>query len=159
MRYRRDTGGACEAMIPYYGPAALWIGRLAAQRPLNVSSDRIFADARTAERCFFTEAECRTWLARLTLDWAPRPGFALCEPAAGAPILSGRTLGGGSAQIHALPPAIAARVLEAFTRSFQDMFTWGIPFLVAAFVIALFLKEVPLRRFERKVAEGEAFGM
>jgi hypothetical protein len=79
--------------------------------------------------------------------------------AAGAPVISGRSLGGGSAQIHALPPAIASKVLEAFTHSFQDMFLWGIPFLLIAFVIALFLKEVPLRRFERKVAEGEAFGL
>ncbi|PSC04559.1 hypothetical protein SLNSH_13780 [Alsobacter soli] len=90
MRYKRDSGGNCTAMIPYYGPAALWIGRIAAQRPMNTSSDRIFTDARTAERCFFTEMECRTWLARLTLDWAPKPGFATCEPGGGVLMRGGR---------------------------------------------------------------------
>jgi hypothetical protein len=36
-------------------------------------------------------------------------------------------------------------ILEAFTRSFHDVFTFGIPFAALAFVVALFLKEVPLR--------------
>ncbi|WP_460449408.1 hypothetical protein [Alsobacter sp. SYSU BS001988] len=89
IRYSPERGGSCTVMIPYYGPRALWIGRLAAERPLDVSSDRIFADARTAESCFFTEAECRTWLARLMIDWRPRPGFALCEPAGGAVMRGG----------------------------------------------------------------------
>jgi EmrB/QacA subfamily drug resistance transporter len=78
---------------------------------------------------------------------------------AGMPVISGRTLTGGAAQIHALPPPIAARTLQAFALSFQDIFVWSIPFLALAFVIALFLKEVPLRQFERKMAEGEALGL
>lgn len=77
---------------------------------------------------------------------------------AGVPAITGRTLNGGAAQIHALPPLIAARTLQAFSLAFQDLFLWSLPFLAVAFVIALFLKEVPLRPFERKVAEGEAFG-
>ena len=96
MRYSRDRGGDCSAMIPYYGPAALWIGRIAAQRPMDVSSDRIFADRRVAESCFFTEIECRTWLARLQIDWAPRPGFAECQPGnAGVLRRGGRAPGSG----------------------------------------------------------------
>lgn len=79
--------------------------------------------------------------------------------ATGLPALSARTLNGGAAQIHALPPAIAARTLQAFALSFQDIFLWSIPFLAVAFVVSLFLREVPLRKFERKVAEGEAFGL
>jgi EmrB/QacA subfamily drug resistance transporter len=51
----------------------------------------------------------------------------------------------GAAGIHTLPPAIASHVLEAFTRSFHDMFLLTIPFALLAFVAALFLKEVPLR--------------
>jgi hypothetical protein len=89
IRYSSERGGSCTVMIPYYGPRALWIGRLAAERPLDVSSDRIFADARTAESCFFTEGECRTWLARLLIDWRPKPGFAMCEPAGGAVMRGG----------------------------------------------------------------------
>src|SRR6476620_7478174 len=67
IRYSPERGGSCTVMIPYYGPRALWIGRMAAERPLDTSSDRIFTDARTAESCCFTEAECRTGLARLQI--------------------------------------------------------------------------------------------
>jgi EmrB/QacA subfamily drug resistance transporter len=51
----------------------------------------------------------------------------------------------GAAGIHSLPPPIAAAVLHAFALSFHDMFLLTIPFALLAFVVALFLKEVPLR--------------
>jgi hypothetical protein len=84
---------------------------------------------------------------------------ALLPQTAGLKPLTGQTLNGGAAQIHALPPPIAVRTLQAFALAFQDIFLWALPFLGVAFVIALFLREVPLRSFERKVAEGEAFGL
>lgn len=51
----------------------------------------------------------------------------------------------GAAALHGLPPAVANNVLEAFVRSFHDMFLLTIPFALLAFVTALFLKETPLR--------------
>lgn len=51
----------------------------------------------------------------------------------------------GTSQIHHLPPAIQHDILSAFVNSFHDMFLFGIPFALAAFIAALFLRETPLR--------------
>jgi len=48
-------------------------------------------------------------------------------------------------QADSIPPAVAHTVLEAFVRSFHDMFLLAIPFALLAFVVALFLRETPLR--------------
>ena len=52
-----------------------------------------------------------------------------------------------------LPPEAQAVVLQAFVNSFHDMFLLAIPFALAAFVVALFLKEAPM---DRELAKGEA---
>jgi EmrB/QacA subfamily drug resistance transporter len=44
-----------------------------------------------------------------------------------------------------LPPSISHDVLQSFVLSFHDMFLLAIPFVVLAFIVALFLKEIPLR--------------
>jgi MFS family permease len=54
-----------------------------------------------------------------------------------------------------LPPQIVHTVLIAFSRSFHDVFLFGIPFAIAAFVMALLLKETPLRTSARDEAKGE----
>lgn len=69
------------------------------------------------------------------------------------------TLGMSVAQIQNLPPAAAANILEAFAAGFRDVFWWTIPFAALAFVIALFLKEQPLREDAHELAEGEVFGL
>jgi MFS family permease len=51
----------------------------------------------------------------------------------------------GTAAIHHLSPQIQNDILQAFVRSYHDMFLVGIPFALAAFVVALFLREQPLR--------------
>ncbi|MEI7719884.1 MAG: MDR family MFS transporter [bacterium] len=70
-----------------------------------------------------------------------------------------QTEGGSSgiAQIHALPAGLQAKILEAFTLAFQDVFLWVIPFVVVAFIISLFLKDIPLNEQGRDEARGEAF--
>ncbi|CAN5399069.1 N/A [soil metagenome] len=55
-----------------------------------------------------------------------------------------------------LPPQVAHTVLVAFSRSFHDVFLFGIPFAAAALVAALYLKESPLRDDAREEAKGEA---
>jgi EmrB/QacA subfamily drug resistance transporter len=47
--------------------------------------------------------------------------------------------------IRQMRPTISHAILKAFVLSFHDMFLLGIPFIVLAFVAALFLRETPLR--------------
>jgi MFS family permease len=47
--------------------------------------------------------------------------------------------------IQRLPEPIKGFVLKAFTHAIDDVFLTGIPFIALAFIIALFLKEIPLR--------------
>lgn len=51
----------------------------------------------------------------------------------------------GGADLKSLPPEMAGPVLEAFVRSFHDMFLYAIPFALAALIVALFLRETPLK--------------
>jgi len=56
-----------------------------------------------------------------------------------------------------LPPAIIHDVLSAFVSAFHDVFLWSVPFAVITFLVALLLREAPLRAGTRAVAEGEVF--
>jgi EmrB/QacA subfamily drug resistance transporter len=47
--------------------------------------------------------------------------------------------------IQALPEPIKSWVLEAFTRSIDDVFLVAVPFMAVAFVVALTMREKPLR--------------
>jgi hypothetical protein len=47
--------------------------------------------------------------------------------------------------IQHLAEPIKSVVLGAFSHALDDVFLIGLPFVVAAFVVALFLREVPLR--------------
>jgi EmrB/QacA subfamily drug resistance transporter len=49
------------------------------------------------------------------------------------------------AQVHALPPAIHDHFLGAFAGALHSVFLWGAVFSAIGFVLALMLKEVPLR--------------
>src|SRR6476620_6390028 len=62
LRYTRERGGSCTLMIPYYGPESLWIGRFSGRKPLDVSAERVFDDARSGESCFFLEEDCKRWV-------------------------------------------------------------------------------------------------
>ena len=59
------------------------------------------------------------------------------------------------ANLKSLPPEAVEKVLNAFAVSFHDVFLVGIPFAVAAFVVALFLRETPLRGSAKEEAAGE----
>jgi len=67
-------------------------------------------------------------------------------PAGGTQHISSANItSNGTAAIQHLPPPIQHDILLAFVGSFHDMFLIGIPFALAAFIAALFLKEKPLR--------------
>jgi EmrB/QacA subfamily drug resistance transporter len=78
-----------------------------------------------------------------------------------APGLGGAVTGLGRniAQIHALPPTIAAPVLHAFTLAFDDIFLLASPIMALAFIVAFFLKEIPLRGSVRAEAEVDTIGI
>ncbi len=72
--------------------------------------------------------------------------LAQALPAGGASHISTSSITTtGTAAIQHLPPPVQHDVLLAFASSFHDMFLIGIPFALAAFVSALFLRETPLR--------------
>lgn len=48
-------------------------------------------------------------------------------------------------------------VLGAFAHSFRDVFLIGIPMAIVTFIVALFLKESPLKSSTKDMAEGEGF--
>jgi len=64
----------------------------------------------------------------------------------------GGSIEAGSSAVRNLPPEISSIVLTAYTNAFQDVFTAAIPFAAAAFIIALFLKNKPLRTSTREAA-------
>lgn len=63
----------------------------------------------------------------------------------------------GTANLAHLPAAVQHDIMLSFINSFHDMFLIGIPFALAAFVVALFLRETPLRDSTKDMAEGGAF--
>lgn len=66
-------------------------------------------------------------------------------------------LSSGLQQTVQLPVSIKHEFFLAYIHAFHDLFLIGIPFVLGAFVLALFLREVPLRTSSREVAEGEGF--
>ena len=75
--------------------------------------------------------------------------------AAGANAAKG--LSRSAASLQTLPPDVLNKVLTAFANSFHDVFLFGIPFAVAAFVVSLFMRETPLRGPAKAEAEAEGF--
>ncbi len=89
LRYTRERGGSCTVMIPYYGPQALWIGRVAGSRTLDVSADRVFDDRRAMESCFFLEEDCQRWVMDLRGAFPEGAGYAYCQSLARGGLLYG----------------------------------------------------------------------
>ena len=63
--------------------------------------------------------------------------------------------------LHQLAPDIAAPIINAYADSLGTVFLCAVPVAVVGFVVALFLKEVPLREMDAVSATdlGEGFGM
>jgi len=57
----------------------------------------------------------------------------------------------GTSQLAHIPVVVRDDILHAFVMSFHDMFLIGIPFALGAFVVALFLRETPLRGHDHPV--------
>ena len=55
------------------------------------------------------------------------------------------SLQGAPQRLRALPGPLLHALLEAFARSYQAVYRWAIPFAVATLLLALWLREAPLR--------------
>jgi hypothetical protein len=55
------------------------------------------------------------------------------------------SLEGAPQQLRALPGPVLHALVEAFARSYQAVYWWAVPFAVATLVLALVLREAPLR--------------
>src|ERR1700741_2556021 len=66
------------------------------------------------------------------------------------------TLKGSAASLAHLPPEQLHTVLVAFSSAFHDVFLFGIPFAVLAFVTTLFLRESPLKGAPSGEAKAES---
>ncbi|WP_184675965.1 MDR family MFS transporter [Saccharothrix violaceirubra] len=58
--------------------------------------------------------------------------------------------------VHALPPEVAAPVIDAYAETVQSMFLVAAPIGLVALVVAFFLEEVPLRDTTRAAATGNS---
>jgi EmrB/QacA subfamily drug resistance transporter len=82
-----------------------------------------------------------------------------------APNLSGHATGSltgiesGSTSLQKLPTVVRTPILHAFTLSFHDVFLAAVPFAFAAFVIALALRETPLKTSTKQEADADFAGM
>jgi EmrB/QacA subfamily drug resistance transporter len=62
--------------------------------------------------------------------------------------------------LHRLPPAVAAPIVSAYAASLTQVFLCAVPVAVVGFVLALFLREVPLRDIGNNATDlGDGFAM
>ena len=62
--------------------------------------------------------------------------------------------------LHRQPPAVAAPIVHAYAESLSQVFLCAAPVAAVGFVLALFLKEVPLRDIHNSAVDlGDGFGM
>jgi hypothetical protein len=62
--------------------------------------------------------------------------------------------------LHRLPRAMAAPIVAAYATSLTQVFLWAVPVALVGFVLALFLREVPLREIGNAAADlGDGFAM
>lgn len=64
-------------------------------------------------------------------------------------------------QLRALPADVAAPIIDAYAKSIDHVFLWVVPVALVGFVVAWFLKEIPLRDSVRAGASdvGEGFSV
>ena len=78
---------------------------------------------------------------RLAIYLTERLAEAGIRPGAGGPRVEANDVQG----IQQLTEPVRSVVLGAFTNALDDVFLVGVPFVALAFLVALLLKEVPLR--------------
>lgn len=75
-------------------------------------------------------------------------------PASASARVSTKSIQQSTAAFSHLPPMVVHDILGAFARAFHDVFLWSIPLALLTFVVALFLRETPLKESTAEIAEG-----
>ena len=84
----------------------------------------------------------------------PRMGAALAVSGASPDAVS------SPGALHRQPHDVAAPIVQAYSESLSQVFLWAAPVALLGFVLALFLREVPLRDIHNSAADlGDGFGM
>lgn len=88
------------------------------------------------------------------------PGAVARSPGVDSPGVDPAAVGTPKA-LHAYPPAQIAPIVDAYAHALHEVFLYAVPVAGLAFVLSLFLKEVPLRDTAKAGAGdvGDAFGM
>jgi EmrB/QacA subfamily drug resistance transporter len=62
--------------------------------------------------------------------------------------------------LHRQPHSVAAPIVAAYSESLTEVFFWAAPVALLGFVLALFLREIPLRDIHNSAVDlGDGFGM
>lgn len=62
--------------------------------------------------------------------------------------------------LHRQPHNVAAPIVQAYSESLSEVFFWAAPVALVGFVLALFLREIPLRDIHNSAVDlGDGFGM
>ncbi|GBG38965.1 hypothetical protein NJB14197_44410 [Mycobacterium montefiorense] len=62
--------------------------------------------------------------------------------------------------LHRQPHNVAAPIVQAYSESLSEVFFWAAPVAMLGFVVALFLREIPLRDIHNSAVDlGDGFGM
>ncbi|WP_085257376.1 MDR family MFS transporter [Mycobacterium saskatchewanense] len=62
--------------------------------------------------------------------------------------------------LHRQPHNVAAPIVAAYSQSLTEVFLWAAPVALVGFVLALFLREIPLREIRDSAVDlGDGFGM
>ena len=76
-------------------------------------------------------------------------------PASAGAAASNIHVSGNVTAIKSLPEPLHGWVLQAFSESLRDVFLWAIPIVLVAFVVSLFIKEIPLQSRTAPTAPAE----
>ncbi|MFF8277790.1 MDR family MFS transporter [Streptomyces lateritius] len=114
---------------------------------------------RTLGSAFGTAVFGTIYVNSLTPDLAQGVGEAAAVPGAGDPAALARAAQ-SPVGVHGLPDDVAAPIVQAYADTLHTVFLWTVPVAAVGLVVALFLKEVPLRDTARASAPdmGEGFG-
>ncbi|GGT95869.1 MULTISPECIES: MDR family MFS transporter [Streptomyces] len=114
---------------------------------------------RTLGSAFGTAVFGTIYVNSLTPNLAQGVGEAAAVPGAGDPAALARAAQ-SPVGVHGLPDDVAAPIVQAYADTLHTVFLWTVPVAAVGLVVALFLKEVPLRDTARASAPdmGEGFG-
>ena len=154
-----DTGYAAIAVIMFAFGAGLGLTMQVTVTAVQNSVDRRDMGAATASVTFFRSMGGALGTALFGAILNTRLAFHLTENVpAGAQGQLGAAAAGANdiAALRSLPEPLLSWVLTAFTRAMDDVFLVGVPFMVVALVIAVFMTERPLGGRERPDAPDQA---